>query len=140
MDLKNARINSFRSDNGAWIDKIPNMDDLRLKCRGFSCDAYQQRIAELAREARKEMPADGKLDSKQMYRIVGQVMAEIILIDWGNLLLDGKPLEYSEAQALEYLTNPDYRPFREAVTYAAAKVEEFEEQAAAPVEGNSEAA
>jgi hypothetical protein len=122
-------ISAFKRDSnnvkaGQWIGDIPGMGDLRLRVRGLSTPtavAYRSRLERAV--PRNERDRDGSLKPEQMVEVFSKVMLEHILIDWDGITQNGKPVPYSKELATEWLTNPDFRPFADAVAWAAGVVD-----------------
>lgn len=142
MKLRSLRVNSNRAVQGDWIDKIPGMDDLRLKVRGFSNPDYKaflsKEVAAVPRDQRVDGRANGAPLPKVREAILAKAMVEHILLDWGNLTGDDdKPMPYSKEKAAELLANPDYRPLVDAIGWAANELDEGSGDKVEAVAGNS---
>ncbi|MGB3834823.1 MAG: hypothetical protein WA975_23495 [Mesorhizobium sp.] len=122
-------ISAFRRDSkvveaGQWIGDIPGMGDLRLRVRGLSTPtavAYRSRLERAV--PRNKRDRDGSLKPEQSLEVFSQVLLEHVLFDWDGITQDGKPVPYSKDLAAEWLTNPDFRPFADAVAWAAGVVD-----------------
>lgn len=124
MDISNLKRNSAAIEAGQWIDDIPGMGDLRLRVRGFGSEAYQRVSNQLARAVPPEdRERDGALKPPVARHITGQAMHEAILLEWDHLKDGDKDVPFDSALALTMLTDPDFRRFVEAVTYAATVVD-----------------
>lgn len=119
MDIQSLRKDSALITEGQWIDTIPNMGDLRLRVRGASSPRV---VAVRARKQRavprNERLRDGSLTVETTIRIETEVLHEAVLLDWDGLTDGGKPVKYDPALAHEWLTNPDFRDFADAVVWA----------------------
>ena len=137
MDISNLKRDTARIEAGEWIDEIPLLPDVRFKVRGIGSRVYRVRLDRLARAVpRNGRQSDGSLKIDVAARITGEAMAEEILLDWEGLTDNGKPLPYSKERALALLTNPDFEDFANAVSYAAAVVQNGRESVAEQTEGN----
>jgi hypothetical protein len=125
VKLSAIRVDAARADQGAWVTDIPDMGDLRLKVRGHrNVDARRLRSKLVAAVPRAERD-NGRLTPDAADRIDAQIMAETILVDWGNVTGDDdQPLPYSPEKAKELLSNPDFALFKDAVAYASSLVSE----------------
>lgn len=110
LALTDFRIDTAAERDGAWIDRIPDMEDLDLLVRGWRCPAAQALIRRLAR---RNMAAD---------EIESRVLTEVILLGWRGLTDGGEPVAFSPALAAEMVTEPEYRLFRAAVRWASEQV------------------
>jgi hypothetical protein len=71
----------------------------------------------------------GRMNPDFEYREVGKMLAKAVLLDWKGLIDDdGKEIPYSMDVALELLTNPEYRRFREFVNIAADDEAHFQDE------------
>lgn len=124
MDISAIKRNIKVIDQGTWVDQIPNAGDLRLLVRGMS-----SKIVRDAREAKEravpihERNRDGSLTSEASLRILGETMHETVLLDWDGLTDGGKKVKFNSALAKEWLTNPAYEQFADAVVWAARYVD-----------------
>lgn len=119
MDIQSLKKNSAAIAEGQWIDDIPNMGDLRLKVRGAS-STYVVGVRARKQRAvpRNERMRDGSLTPETTIRIETEVLHEAVLLDWDGLTDGGKPVKYDQTLAREWLTNPDFRDFADAVVWA----------------------
>lgn len=137
MKLSSLRIDPVRVEKGAWIDKIPEMGDLRLNVRGIdNSDARRLRETLIENVPRAERVRG--LDMVERDRIAGKVLAEAVLLDWDGLDDDdGRPIPYSSEMAEKLLTDPALPAFRAAVAWAADRVSEEQEERKQDALGNS---
>ena len=121
MDIQKIKKDAALITEGQWIGDIPDMGDLILRVRGASspvvvaCRARKQRAV-----PRDERLRDGSLSIETQIRIETEVLHEAVLLEWGGLTDGGEPVKYDEELAREWLTNPDYRSFADAVVWASA--------------------
>lgn len=124
MDISNIRRNVQVIDEGAWVGDIPNAGNLRLKVRGMN-----SRLVRDARESKEravensDRARDGTLTSSASMRVLGEVLHEAVLLDWENLTDGGNEVKFSQALAKEWLTNPAFEQFADAVVWAARYVD-----------------
>lgn len=137
MDIKNLKRDVATIEAGQWVKDIPNMGNLELRVRGMTNKLY---LADNQRRARA-VPAEGKTrDGSLTYetasRLLGECLAATVLLEWRNLEDGGEPIEYDKELATEWLTNPEYTQFREAVVYAANVVDIGRDAANKAIEKN----
>lgn len=138
MDVKNLRRNMAAIEGGVWIDDIPGMGDLRLRVRGIGYKGYVALHARLTRSVpREDRDRNGSLTIEAATRVMGEAMSQEILLEWDGLTDGDDPFPYDKEKAHEWLTNPETRPFLDAVTFAASVVENGREATLKAVEGNS---
>lgn len=138
MKLDSMKVDSAKIEQGAWVDNIPEMGDLRLRVRGFGNTDYRRLQAKLIDAVPRAKKVGGRLDPAEQDRVMSLCLQGTILVDWGNLTgAEGEPLPYSREQAAALINDPDMRRFRDAVIWAASIV--ADEQAASNEEdaGNS---
>lgn len=124
MDISALKRDSKQVEAGTWINDIPSMGDLRLRVRGMSSPTVAALRARKERKAtREEREPDGRLKADVALRIFGEVLHEAVLLEWDGLTQEGRPLPYDPELAKKWLTDPDYLPFADAVTYAAGVVD-----------------
>lgn len=123
MEIGSIKINSAIANEGDWVGDIPEFGDVRLKVRGGNYPAFRNGLAKAMRAVPKE-GRDGAGNILPSYAgpVLGQCMAEFILLGWENITDNGEPVPYSKDMATKWLTDPDFEAFRTAVYYAAARV------------------
>lgn len=138
MDLSNLKRDSGRIESGEWVDDIPGMGDLRLRVRGLSSPTVTALRARKQRKATKsERNGDGSLKTDVELRIFGEVLHEAVLLEWDCLTDGGVAIPYDAEKARKWLTDPDFMPFADAVTYAAQIVDRGFLEVADTLEKNS---
>lgn len=124
MDLSNLKRDSGQIEAGQWVSDIPGMDDLRLRVRGLTSPTVSALRGRKQRKVSKNgRNSDGTIKSDIEMRIFGEVLFEVVLLEWDGLTDNGKPVPYDRELAKQWLTNPDYMPFADAVTWAAQLVD-----------------
>lgn len=123
MDIQSIKKDSAAIAEGQWVDSIPGMGDLRLKVRGSSANYVVAVRARKQRNAPNEdRAADGSLSVDATLRIETEVLHEAVLLDWDGLTDGGQPVKYDASLAKDWLTNPDFRDFADAVVWASGVV------------------
>jgi hypothetical protein len=129
--MKIEKIDIERLEQGAWVDNIPEMGELRLKTRGAENRDWRKLqaklIAGIPRQKRLNL-----LDPDEADRISAILLRDTALLDWDGIVdAEDNPVPFSKEQAFEYLTNKAYgRRFLLAATYAAQFVAEQREEEA----------
>ena len=131
MKLNALKVNSVRAQQGAWVSDIPNMDDLRLKVRGFTNTDYSafmaKQVAAVPRDQREGGRRDGAPSMAARDALMIRGINECILLDWSGLTDEaGEPIPYSKETAAKLMSDPDFRPFLDAIAWAAGEVEAIE--------------
>jgi hypothetical protein len=120
MKLKDIVVDADRAEEGAWVENIPDMEGLRLKVRGNNNKDWRRLQTKLIQAIPRKRRMSGNLDPEDNDRINGLCLLNASLLDWDGFEDDdGKPIPYSREAAQKFLTDPDYRRFREAAAYAA---------------------
>ncbi len=124
MKLSDLKINSDAVEQGAWVNDIADMPDLRLKVRGFG-NVDDRRIQDLEyQKLPRALKVRGNLSPAGQDAIMTKRLLGAILVDWDGLTGDDdKPIPYSKEMAEQLLSDKQYSPFRRAVLWAASIVE-----------------
>lgn len=124
MDISALKRDSTKVEAGEWVGEIPGMEDVRLRVRGLSSPtAVALRSRKERKVSRDGRERDGQLKADVALRILGEVLHEAVLLDWDGLTSGGQPLPFDKDLARDWLTNPDYVAFADAVVYAAQVVD-----------------
>lgn len=138
MEISEIRRDASKVASGQWVDDIPNMGDLRLCVRGLQCaQARALRERKERRVDRSGRDRDGTILPKVRDAILAEVMLEVILLDWDGITDNGKPVPYSKELAKEWLTNPDFVAFQDAVAWSGIVVERGNREDQESLEKNS---
>ncbi len=125
MKLSDLASDPVATEQGEWVDTIPEMGDLRLKVRGIGNADWRRIQTKLIDAVPRSKRTGTRIDPEEIDRITTVCLHQACLLDWDKLTGDdGKPLAYSRDFALELLSKPEYRKFREAVVWAATVVGE----------------
>jgi hypothetical protein len=126
MKLSDLKVDAVKVEQGAWVENIPDMGDLRLKVRGVNNADWRRLQSSLIQAVPRGKRANGRIDPEEQDRITSICLQNASLLDWQNLHGDdGEPLPFSKEMARELLTKPEFRAFRDAVLYAATIVGEW---------------
>lgn len=137
MDIASLKVDSAVIAEGTWVSDIPEMGDLKLRVRGWSSPKAKHLLSRKLRAVpKKQRGRDGLPLPKVEDQITAEVLHEAVLLDWSGMTDAGKPLPYDPKLAGEWLSNPDYRPFRDAVSWAARAVDNDEAEATEDLAGN----
>lgn len=138
VDISSLRRDSKVVAEGQWVEQIPNFGNARLRVRGLTSPKATELRARLNRQAPKsDRHRDGSLKHEANARVLAEVLHSAILLEWDGLTDGGQPVAYDADKAWEWLSNPDYRAFSDAVTWAAAIVDEGNAEATEELAGNS---
>ena len=116
MEISKIRYNSSKIEEGDWVDNIPGLSDVRLKVRGANSRTVRNSLSQKMSMAENQNEASRD-------RVIGEVAAEAVLIDWDNLTNNGEPVEYSLDLAKSWCSNPDYDEFVAAIDWASREIQ-----------------
>lgn len=117
MDLSEHRVDPKLRNDGAWVDDIPEMGDLRLKVRGSDNKEWLKRADALINAVPRKKRING-LEPEDRNRISAICCRDHGLLDWANLKIGGVDVPYSKEKANELLTDPQWVEFRNAALWA----------------------
>lgn len=138
MDISTIRRDTGKIEAGEWVSDIPNMDDVRLRVRGLTAPIVVALRSKMERKVgRSGRERDGQLKPDVGLTVLGDVLAEAVLLDWEGITIDGKPVPYSKELAKKWLTSREYMVFADGVTWAAQYVDRSVAEVAEAVTGNS---
>jgi len=125
MDI--AGLNdSFDLTDSHWVDKIPMLPGVSLNVRSVNLKAYTK-----ARDrALRELVGDDQLTPDELedrrWLIIGEKMADHLLVDWKGVTEGGKPVEFTVDRGRALLMADDPHDigerFRRGVDFASATV------------------
>jgi len=140
MDIQSLKRNSAAIAAGQWVGDIPGLGDVRLRVRGLSSPIVVQTRNRLERKVpRDQRERDGSLKADVALAVFGQVLHDVVLLDWDGLTDAGEPVPYDKGLAEQWLTDPDFAFFADAVVYAAQIVDKGRVEDAEALKGNSKA-
>lgn len=123
MDISKIKIDSAKIEAGEWVKEIPGMGDLELRVRGLGSIAYREALAARQRAIpRDKRNADGSIPVRLSDEATAAAIADAILLDWRNLESGEVSVAFAPDLARDYLIDPDYGVFLDAVLFAASKV------------------
>lgn len=135
MDLESAKVVVVGKQ---WEKDLPDMGDLELLVSPWENAAYNRQLDKLVRALPPNLRQDGAVEPGAFYRCVGRAMSTTVIHGWRNLKVGGVELPFDPKTAEPYLTNQEYKPFRDAVVAAARRVQQGVKAGEEVLEGNSE--
>ena len=88
---------------------------------------------------REDRTKDRNIKFEVTARIISELLHEAILLDWENFEdNDGNPIPYSPEMAETLCTDPQYRPFQDAVVWASNTLDNVRTEDKEELAGNSE--
>lgn len=135
MDLKEFETDESLELDGVWVD-IGDDDETQLLVARVGNPTFNRMIRQRMKPFKNLIQRD-RLPASTQEKILTEVMAECILLDWKNLKHNGKTVKYSSATALKLMTS--IKDFRELVTEIANSMETFMKEEEAEDTKNSKA-
>lgn len=131
LDLSTVKLDVAKLERGCWWE-VHRADDGSIAGKVVdepSADAtallivpaglaYERALDE-AREPFLDKIRDKSIDDDTRRKIMGEALGKAVLRGWRNLTMHGKPLEWSEQQAIELLSGLAWSSFYEFVQWAA---------------------
>lgn len=116
--------------NGVWVDIG---DGAKLLIARIGNPVYAAALRGTLKPYKRQIQ-NGTLDEDLSTDILNKIYASTILLNWEGITADGKNVKYTEAKALEYLT--EYDDFRAVVIEIASTMETYRAVAAEVDEKN----
>ncbi len=123
-DLRTKKIDDKQIQHGGWVGEeygtpIPGWDDLCLRVRGYDSAAYRLARAVKMKSLKEENYEQGELKPEVGDRLFRETLDETILLEWKNLNDGKKPFPHSKEAQASLILDPDNKPLRDAIDYAA---------------------
>jgi hypothetical protein len=117
-NVNDLAVDVDRGEEGAWIENIPDLFDIRLKVRALDC-ADAQRIRQEIERVTPQVVLD---DPKTQDMINRRILTDAILLDWANISDGPTPVPYSIEAARRLIDNPQMKKLRRGISWAAMQV------------------
>ena len=122
MKLSAIKIDPALTEQGDWVEDIPDLPGIRIKARGTNNSDYRALEAKLVREIPRAERIEG-VPPKEQDRIAGQLLLQTVVLDVEGLEDDdGKTLAYTRELGATLLLDPEFRVFQAGAPYAGAIV------------------
>jgi len=121
-----ANIESIKTDlqkevEGVWVNFV-GIDLLIARARNSK---YQEVLKKLVNPVRKDIRED-KLEIEDFNKILDEVRAKTVLLDWKNLQDDeGKDIPYSSEMALKFFRDPELKDFYKFVIAVSENADQY---------------
>ena len=132
MDFNSFKTDLGREDGGVWVDLDATA---RVKIARTGNSRYRDLLRAKLKPHRRAIQAE-TLSDDIADRLLAEVMAETVLLDWEGLTENGAPVAYSTAKARALLSDPAFKDFREMIGQMAGDMELFREQELAAAENS----
>lgn len=130
MDLSALKTDIIKEKEGIWVRYLDS--DVKFKIARFGHLKYEKQVRNILKPHKKAVRR-GNLNDQEIFRLIIPAICTHILIDWKNLLDNGKEYKYSVDNAIKLLSNPEFRDVYEFIIDIAGEGEnyrkEFMEQA-----------
>ncbi len=127
MDLSAFRTSRRRELEGTWVPLDGAEDGASIKLARVGNPKYRELMQTRLKPFRRAMRA-GTLPDDTLERVTTEVLADSVVLDWRNLLLDGEKIPYSRDATIRLLSDPDLRDFRDFIVEAASDIAHYREQ------------
>jgi hypothetical protein len=118
MKLSAIKVDTALTEQGDWVDSIPELPGIRIKARGANNGDYRRLQAKLLAQIPRGARLEG-LPPEDQDRIVGRLLLETVVLDVQGLENeDGSPLPWSRAVGEQLLLEPAFKVFREGAAHA----------------------
>ena len=84
MKLSAMKIDPALSEQGDWVENIPDLPGIRIKARGTNNSDYRALEAKLVREIPRAERIEG-VSPKEQDRIAGRLLLETVVLDVDGL-------------------------------------------------------
>jgi len=108
FDLSFA-ANSDLEENGAWDEISMDGQTLEVKIARKNNLQYKKMLRSLMTRNKRKLERENETSVELFEKIIIEVMASTILLDWKELSVGGELLEYSTKNAKLVLSNEDFR-------------------------------
>jgi hypothetical protein len=136
MDIAEIAQDRARIEQGAWIDEIPEMGELRLRVRGTENADYKRMLQKLTAAIPRNKRQGGRIDPVELDKVLGSCAHATLLLDWDGVIVNEERKPYDKELAFRLCTEPRYRRFMQAVLWAASEVDNTNAEAEAEAAGN----
>lgn len=119
MKISDIAVDPKVTEEGGWVSNIPELEGVRLKCRGSGNKDWRRQAQALVNAVprKKRTPY---MDPEEMDRINAVLILNHGLLDWEGIEDDaGQPVPYDKKKAAEYLK---HEKFRDGALYACSRV------------------
>jgi hypothetical protein len=119
MKISDISVDNEVVEQGGWVSNIPELEGVRLKCRGAQNKDWRRQAQALVNAVprKKRTPF---MDPEEMDRINGVLILNHGLLDWEGIEDEnGQPVAYDKKKAAEYLK---HQKFRDGALYACTQV------------------
>lgn len=107
MKIRITPVDDSAAQDGTWTD----YRGVSLKIARAGNERFSRSFMNASRPHRKDIERNA-LDNGTAEKILCEALAEGILVDWKNFVIDGEELQYSKANASELMKqDPDCREF-----------------------------
>jgi hypothetical protein len=135
MDLGKLRTDLNKETDGVWFEFG---DGARVKVAMAGNPNFSRIIRALSKPYTRQIN-NGTLDDDIAYRISGKAMAEAILLDWEDIIIDGDVVTYSKQVVTDILCNRQYdAEFRKPIQALSEDVSAYRQVVIEDAEKNSQ--
>lgn len=122
FELTTTATDPKKEIEGVWR---PFTDGSRLKIARIGNPAYRSLLRRKVKSNRAVLDNEDDLADKVSDKVLGEVMAETILLDWEGVTINGESVPYTKELGRTLLCDPENRDFREKVKSYAEDAEAY---------------
>lgn len=119
MKLSATKVDSALSEQGDWVEHIPDLPGIRIKARGTNNKDYRILEAKLVREIPRTERVEGVAPVDQD-RIAGTLLLETVVLDIAGITEEDEitPIAYTKELGAKLFLDPDYKVWAAGAAYA----------------------
>jgi hypothetical protein len=123
MKLSAIKVDVALTEQGDWVENIPDLPGIRIKARGTNNVDYRILEGKLVREIPRAERIEGVSPSDQD-RIAGMLLLETVVLDVEGLTEDDEttPITYTKELGKKLLLDPEMKVFQAGAAYAGSVV------------------
>lgn len=121
LQLNVRSVDLSAAAEGVWIAYEGGIE---FKIARANTPGYRDAIKQMHRQYKHQIEA-GTMDEKLSERLLGDLMAEHILVDWKGLKNNGQDFPYSVNAAKSFLKDERYHEIREWIMVQAQNIENY---------------
>lgn len=120
--IEKIKSNLKKENDGVWV---PFSEGIELRIARARNPLYLEKLQALVDPYRQSI-RDDTISADVLGGILKKVRAETILLDWDNIEDEnGKPIQYSSKQALEFFNDPELKELYAFVVITSERAELF---------------
>lgn len=137
MDLNDIKVDDKKISTGEWVGDLEGMGDIKFLVKGMTAPDVEAYMAlKLRALTKKDRDRQGRPSFSATIRVTKEVLVEKVLLDWANIVSNGEEVPYSKEMARTLICDDKYKKFADAISAAAAIVDNGNSEATEDISGN----